>query len=66
MEDQPIINRQTRPLDGQPGSPLNAVEYFIKGLYSLWQVVFYTYTVEEFNTTWDWLKAFFSHQINIL
>ena len=66
VEDQPIVDRQARPLDGQPGSPPNAVEYSMKGLYSLWQAVLYAYTVEEFDAAWDRLKAFFSHQIDIL
>ena len=49
QQDEAIVNRGNRPLDEEPGAVPEAVEYSMAGIYKLWEVVVYAYTVEDYN-----------------
>jgi len=53
------VDRDNRPINGHLNSALETVEYFIAGIYKLWECVVYSHTKDDFNTAWEKLKAYF-------
>jgi hypothetical protein len=61
-----VVDRAGRGPDNGAQRTPDAVEHSMAGLYKLWEAVVYSHTVDNFNTAWPRLKAFFSLQKAIL
>jgi len=67
VEEQAVVDRANRPLDGNPGPrPEDVVEYSMAGLYKLWEGIVYAHTVEDYDKAWQKLKDYFGQQTAII
>jgi len=50
-QEERVIDYNNRLINGHPGLVLETVEYFMAGIYKLWECVIYSYIKDDFNTT---------------
>lgn len=67
-DDERVVTRINRmAAQGEELGPLpETVEYSKHGVYDLWKYMIYVPTIDEFNTAWEKMQAFFADQTAIL
>jgi hypothetical protein len=67
-EDRGVVNRMNRVSRGQVdiGPPPETVEYSRHGFYTLWEHILFATSLEDFNTAYEKIKAFFPQQTALL
>jgi hypothetical protein len=65
-EVERVVNRANRAADGSLEPLPTEVEYSMAGMYTLWEHMIYSASLDSFNAAWEMMRAYFASQTAIL